>query len=190
MFSKERQAIDGLFKHIREVAEQSGPREPQAEALIEHHMERIPGAAYYLAQVVLVQRQALLKAEERFAELERQRGAAPAGPAPRPQAAAPQGAAGVQPPLQPRQSGFLEGAAQTALGVGGGILMAGAATELARGIFGGADYSAGDLFDAHSAGYKEALADLDTYDAGYEDAAYDLGDDLSGADLDFGFDDW
>ena len=182
MFTKERQAIDGWFKHIREVAEGSGPREPQAEALIQHHMERIPGAAYYLAQVVLVQRQAMLKAEERLAELERQRGAAPGSFAPRPQAAAPQS--------QPRQPGFLESAAQTALGVGGGVLLAGAATELAQGIFGGGDVSAGDLFDAHSAGYEEALEDVDTYEAGYEDAAFDLGDDLSGGDLDFGWDDW
>ena len=146
-------------------------------------MERILGAAYYLAQVVLVQRQALLKAEERLAELERQRRAAPARSAPRPQVAAPR-------PQQPRQPGFLEGAAQTALGVGGGILMASAATELARGIFGGAGYSAGDLFDAHSTGYEEALKDTGTYEAGCEDAAFDLGEDLSGADLDFSSDDW
>ena len=182
MFSKERQAIVGLFKHIREVADRSGPREPQAQALIEHHMERIPGAAYYLAQVILVQRQALLKAEERLAELERQRGAAPGSLAPRPQAAAPQ--------PQPRRPRFLESAAQTAVGVGGGILLAGAATELARGIFGGGDVSAGDLFDAHSVGYEEALEDIGTYEAGYDDAALDLGDDLSGGDLDFDFDDW
>ena len=167
MFTKERQAIDGLFKHIREVAERSGPREPQAEALVQHHMERIPGAAYYLAQVVLVQRQALLKAEERLAELERQRGAAPGSLGPRPQAAAPQ--------TQPRRPGFLESAAQTAVGVGGGILLAGAATELARGIFGGGDVSAGDLFDAHSVGYEEALEDVGIYEVGYEDAAFDLG---------------
>jgi hypothetical protein len=151
-------------------------------------MERIPGAAYYLAQVVLVQRQALLKAEERLAELERQRGAAPGSLAPRPQATAPQAA--TPRPLQPRRPGFLESAAQTAVGVGGGILMAGAAMELARGIFGGGDASAADLFDAHSAGYEEALEDVGTYEAGYDDAALDLGDDLSGGDLDFDFDDW
>lgn len=184
MFSKEREAIDGLFKHIRQVAERSEPREPQAEALIEHHLERIPGAAYYMAQTILVQRHALLKAEERIAELEQQRGAASSRSVRRPHATAP------QPPPQPRQPGFLEGAAQTALGVGGGILMASAATELARGIFGGDDYTAADLFDAHDAGYEEALEDVGTYAAGYEDAFSDLGDDLSEADLDFDFDDW
>jgi hypothetical protein len=73
--------------------------------------------------------------------------------------------------------------------VGGGIVLAGAATELARGIFGGGDFAAADLFDAHCAGYEEALEDVGAYEAGYDDAVFDLGDDLSGGDLDFGWDD-
>ena len=65
----------------------------------------------------------------------------------------------------------MAGAAQTALGIGGGILLADAGMAL----FDDLDY--GDA--------------VDTYDEGYEDAASEIDDfDLGDAVGDFGFDDW
>lgn len=84
MNAQEKQLIDALFQKLRQTAAQSGPRDPQAEVPVSQHVNNLPGAAYYMAQAIVVQRQALKQAEARIAELERQRSGAfmPQRPAP------------------------------------------------------------------------------------------------------------
>lgn len=176
---EEKQLIDALFRKLSQAAAQSGPRDVEAETLITQHVQRIPGAAYYMAQTIIIQRQALKQAEAQFAQLQQRAGGS--------------GFLSRQPTQMPQQPmpqqsgsgcGFLAGAAQTALGVAGGVLLADAATNLFDGIFGGG-YSATDLFEAYDAGAEDLLADDAIYEAGYEEALSGVGDDaLSGGFFD------
>lgn len=132
----DRQAISGLFDRLAQVAQQGDARDPEAERYITDLAARQPGAAYYLSQTVLVQEQALNGAQARIEQLQaelaqaqtpggflsRLFGGSGAQPASRMQA--------VQ---QPAQGGFMAGAAQTAMGVAGGVLLGNAiAGMLAR----------------------------------------------------------
>ncbi|HYH23663.1 MAG TPA: DUF2076 domain-containing protein [Azospirillum sp.] len=70
MTPEERTLIEDLFRRLRQSETQ--PREPEAERLIRDSLQAQPGAAYYLAQSVLVQQHALTAAQQRIKELERQ----------------------------------------------------------------------------------------------------------------------
>lgn len=59
MNQQDRQAIDAIFQRIGDVERQGTPRDPEAEQLIAEHLRANPAAAYYLAQTVVVQDQAL-----------------------------------------------------------------------------------------------------------------------------------
>ncbi|WP_172329419.1 DUF2076 domain-containing protein [Mangrovicoccus sp. HB161399] len=138
MDTSDRQAISGLFDKLAEVERQAPSRDAEAERFIGDAISRQPGAPYYMAQTVVVQEHALTAAQARIEQLEadlaeaRQRpqggggflsglfgGQAPRRAAPMRQAV-PQGAPG----------GFLAGAAQTAMGVAGGMLVANAVSGL------------------------------------------------------------
>lgn len=81
MSPDERRMISDLFDRVREA--ERNPRDRDAEALIAQRAREAPNAAYTLAQVVLVQEQALGAAQRRIEELEDQlREAERAGPAP------------------------------------------------------------------------------------------------------------
>lgn len=114
----DREAIDGLFRRLEEAERKSGPRDPQAEAFIRQKIAAQPAAPYYLAQTVVVQQAALKEAERRIEELEGR------GPARR----GPWDNGPVHNDRRQNQSfgqggGFLAGAAQTALGVAGGMVL-------------------------------------------------------------------
>jgi len=170
MNTQEKQLIDLLFSKLQQTATQPGSRDIQAESHIIQLMKRIPGAGYYMAQAIIIQQQALKHAEAKITQLEQQAGTSqgflpsqPSTPTSRTQPRPPN--------AQPQGGGFLAGAAQTALGIGGGILLADAGMA---------------LFD--DLDYDDAV---DTYDEGYGDAASDIDDfDLGDAVDDFGFDDW
>ncbi len=158
MNEQERGMIEGLFQRLQQAETQSGPRDHDAEALIGNLMARQPSAPYLLAQVVLVQEQGLRNLQTRVEELERQRAERPQDsggflgglfgggqPEPDPQPAMrkssgwsnnklpTRGTAAMQQPgtSQAAQgSGFMAGAMQTALGVGGGVLLANAVSGL------------------------------------------------------------
>ena len=111
MNTQERQIIDDLFDKLRQVEQQSGPREPNAEAHIRSRIERQPGAPYYMAQTIVMQEQALQNAQARIAELEDELARRPAGggflsglfgggsqPQPRPPQRQPDNMQGVAPP--------------------------------------------------------------------------------------------
>lgn len=129
---EDRQAIEGLFERLNDVVDKNPDRDPDAVALIEQRISQAPVAPYYMAQTILVQEHALSVAQDRIAELEAQLAQRRAGgglfgglfgggqaPAPR---SAPQRDAPM-PGQSGQQGGFLAGAAQTALGVTGGVLL-------------------------------------------------------------------
>jgi len=146
MNTQERQIIDDLFDKLREAGRQSGHREPLAEARIRARIEAQPAAPYYMAQTIVMQEQALQNAQARLEELERELASGPAnrgflssllgagqsqarsdslqGYAPRTlNAPSRRGAPGPDMAAQPGRGGFLAGAAQTAMGVAGGMLL-------------------------------------------------------------------
>lgn len=145
----DKQAIEGLFGKLAQVERQSGHRDSEAEQFISGQIARQPGAPYFMAQTIVVQEHALNSAQSRIKELEyqlqsarqsaaqgggflsRMFGGATQAPAPaqpqrmaQPQARPMGGGMGGSPfQNQPQGGGFLAGAAQTAMGVAGGMLI-------------------------------------------------------------------
>lgn len=162
MKAEERDLILGLFDRVAATSTQENDRE--AEQLIREEIARNPNAAYVLVQSVLVQEEALRRADERIKQLENARvqamaepssrsflGAGPAldgGSVPttgrRQRAEAPPSLAGTD-DARRQNSGwssgsFLSNALSTAGGVAGGMLLA----DSIRGLFGGSE--SGSLF--------------------------------------------
>jgi hypothetical protein len=138
MDQNERRIIDDLFARLGEAERRAGPRDAEAEGLIGRHLRDQPAAPYYMAQAIVVQQEALSNAQARIEQLERELTERPAG-----------GGflgglfGGEREPAQPRQrgqgpwaqpygrgGGFLAGAAQTAMGVAGGVLIGNALADL------------------------------------------------------------
>src|SRR5215470_6913437 len=141
MTPQEQQLIESLFQRLSQSAPQSGPRDPQAEALIDQRVQSLPGAAYYMTQTLLVQERALQQAEARLAGQPQQSSFLPPDTGPRqqyPYAAAPSygSPAGYQQQGGGGVGSFLAGAGKIALGVVGGVLVADAAMGLAHDVFG------------------------------------------------------
>ena len=183
MDHNDRQAIEGLFGKLGHAAQAQPQRDPEAEALIANLMARNPGAAYYLAQTVIMQEQALNATEAQMQQAQRQ--PEPQGglfgrlfggsqPQPQPRAVAPrpvqpqahgqqQAAQGAGPWNSGRPSGgggFMAGAAQTAMGVAGGVLLGNAI----GGMFAG---------PAEASEMEQEPARED--EAGYDDGGFDDG---------------
>ena len=173
MDQQDQQAIEELFRHLYQTAAQAGPRDGAAEALIERKVRQgPPGLLYQMAQTLAAQQYTLNQLRSELASHQRQSGA-PAGFAP-PQGTGYRQAYGQPAYQQPgwqqpgRQGGgFLAGAGQLALGIGGGILGA----EVLTSIFDGA----GDLFGGdrdereYADGYQDGFAAGD--DRGQDDRA-------------------
>ena len=168
---EDRRAIEGLFSRVADVERQNPNRDADAEQLIDRAIVHQPSAPYYLAQTVLVQEHALEVAERRISELEEQVARRdqdrPRGPWDRNSRDDRQDRGGFG------AGGFLAGAAQTAMGVAGGVLLGSAIGSL----FGGGS--------AHAAEGGQQGAD----NADQGNAANDGGHDDSGND-DFGGDDF
>lgn len=180
---QERDAIDDLFDRIEAAARKSPPREAEAEALIQQRLRDYPPSPYYMAQTILVQEQALRTARERIEELEAKQqpsggflgglfgGDEPARPARR--ARGPWDQGGDRDIGRGQGGGFLAGAAQTAMGVTGGLLLGSAIA----GMLGG---------DAHASEYQAdqpqepAVDDTDDGDSDYggDDDGFDIGGDF------------
>lgn len=169
---QDQQAINGLFDRIEDVARKSPPRDRDAEALIQQRLREYPPAPYYMAQTILVQEQALRQAQERIEQLEASQ--RPSGgflgglfggddePRRRPNRG--RGPWGQR--QEEQGGGFLAGAAQTAMGVAGGMLLGSAIAGMLTG-------------GAHAQDYGGVDDDQDV-DAG--------GDDFDGGDFDIGGD--
>lgn len=122
---EDERAIEDLFDRLDRVERNSGPRDVEAEALIRQKLAQNPAAAYYMAQTIIVQEAALREQQARLAELEEQAGRGRGfldsifgedTPQREPQRR-------PGPWDRPAGGGFLAGAAQTALGVTGGLLL-------------------------------------------------------------------
>lgn len=179
---EDERAIDNLFERLRNVERNSAPRDVEAERLIRQRLAENPAAAYYMAQTVIVQEAALREAQQRIEALEARQGqggflgsvfgndrpapveASRRGPWDR-------GGYGAEDygRRRPGNGGFLAGAAQTALGVTGGMLLGSALAGLFTG-------------DAHAAG-PEAPIEPDADDAGLGDGGGDWGDFDIGGDF-------
>lgn len=144
--------IDDLFDRIEDVARHTAPRDADAEAQIQQRLRQFPAAPYYLAQTVVVQEQALRAAQTRIAELEAQR---PRGP---------WDATASSRDYRAGQGGLLAGAAQTALGVAGGLVL----VETIGGLFSSSPQAAEtDDGDAGVAGGDD-----------FDDGGFDIGGDF------------
>jgi hypothetical protein len=157
MQENERQLIDKLFGQLGEAARQTTNRDPEADRYIRQLVQRQPELLYNMVQTLILQQKALQNAKARIESLQRDKGAQQA-PAP----------AQLQKPSQ--GSSFLAGAAETAVGVAGGMFLADAV---------------GSIFDSVDLDVAADAVD-DAYEAGLEDAA-DLDDDFGFDDLDFDF---
>ena len=190
MDRNDRQAIEDLFDKLATVERQSPPRDGESEAFIRDKVARQPGAPYYMAQTIVVQEQALAAAEARLAELEAQ--AAETRPAngsffgslfgdrsqpARSTGSVPRVGSANREAMQAQQrggGGFLAGAAQTAMGVTGGLLLANAIA----GMLGGNDAKAAepaadtDTEEPQMTGTEEPQ----TEEADFDDGGADLGD--------------
>lgn len=190
MDTQDRRAIEELFAKLDAVARRTGPRDPEAEAFIHSRVAAQPGAPYYMAQTIVVQEQALEQAKRRIDELEKaeqQEGgllsglfggrnrAADQRPARR-EAVAP------QPWGNQRGGGFLSGAAQTAVGVAGGLLLGNLLMGTMFGNAAAASQPADTNTDNTDAGADSADADQE-FDTASADSDFDGGADFGGGDF-------
>lgn len=180
---EDRRAIEGLFDRLVEAERRAPQRDREAEALIASEITRQPAAPYYLAQTVIVQQQALEDASVRIEQLERQlrerqeRGLFDGGR----QSAADQQRDRRPSPwdrpqdvgYQRRGGGFLEGAAQTALGVAGGVLLGNAIGSL----FGAGEAHAAEA-NSQDAGGDAANTGSDSDWIGSDGGDFDVGGDF------------
>jgi hypothetical protein len=181
---QDQQAIEELFQYLNRAVAQAGPRDASADALIQRNVRQGPqGLLYQMAQTLVAQQHTINELRSRLAAGQGQ-GGAPAGFAP-PRGGGYQpgyGPPGYQQPGAYQQQGwqqpgrpgggFLAGAGQLALGIGGGILGA----EVLTSIFDGA----GSMFDGNR--------DQQYYDDGYQ-AGFDAGDGARDPGQDQGADD-
>jgi hypothetical protein len=152
MDRNEQQIIDDLFNKLEQVESKSPPRDEQAEQHIQHYLSRQPAAPYYMAQTIVVQEQALETAQARIRQLEENRqttgggflgGLFGSGAETRSQSrtrvstSSDRGLASYQ---RERGGGFLAGAAQTAMGVAGGVLLG----NMIAGMFSGEEAAAAE----------------------------------------------
>jgi hypothetical protein len=169
MDHQDRQAIEQLFGKIAQVEGQAGAPDAPAADFIRSQINRQPNAPYYMAQTIVVQEQALSAAQGRIQQLEQELASRPAGgggflsglfgggqarpqqhPSYHPQQPYPQPMQG----MAPRGGGFLAGAAQTAMGVAGGVLLG----NMIADAFGGGDEA--KAADAGQAEPQQAAAEV------------------------------
>jgi len=176
---QDQQAIDDLFQHLNQAAAQAGPPDAEADARIRQHIKQgSPALVYQMAQALVGQQAALRQLRAQVADLQQQlnRGGRPAGFAQPGWPGGQQGYGGYGAPYQQQPygyqrsgGGFLAGAGQIALGVGGGILAAEALSDLfsGDGLFGGdRDYNDDRAFDQ---GYEDGRQDQERYDDNRQD---------------------
>lgn len=201
MDANEQRLISGLFGRMREM--QGIDKDPAAADLIANEVHANPDAPYLLTQSVLVQEQALQKADERIKALEAQvqelRAGASAAPASVPQAGAVPSAGRGRPMGAPHQmqtgaaaaanenrnteqqargGGFMAQAMTTAAGVAGGMLLASGISSL---FSGSSAEASGDTSGAQTAeatpseapAAEPASADAQGEDPALQDAMHD-----------------
>ena len=166
---QDRDAIDGLFERLEEAERRGGPRDADAEALIRQKIARQPAAPYYLAQTVVVQQEALKEAERRIRELEGHSR----------QLDDRRGPWDREPTYDDRRQvgggfgggGFLAGAAQTALGVAGGMMLG----SLIGSIFSTGAANASEFGQGNSDNGSDQSGDAGAEAGGFDSGGFDDG---------------
>lgn len=195
MTPEERRVIEDLFQKLAEIDRRTGLREPEADALIAQLANRQPGATYYMAQAIVAQERALEAAQARIQDLEERARAPqgsggflsgifgmPTGGTPSRNmgqresrslsaTGGPWGSSGGYGQFPGRGgSGFLGGAAQTAMGVAGGVVLGSFLADMLTPDAAMAGDASGDDFggegDAGLAGIQEPVEAPDTGDMG------------------------
>jgi hypothetical protein len=176
----DRDAIDGLFERLAEAERRAPDRDAEAEALIRQKFSHQPAAAYYLAQTVVVQHAALEEAERKIADLEAQVGRGGNAVSQRNR-----GPWDRQPEPQYGGGGFLAGAAQTALGVAGGVLLGSMIGSIfSAGSANAAEAPQDNTDNGNDAGDNGGADGLDGADAGgfdgggFDGGGFDMGGDF------------
>ena len=178
MNRQDQRAIDDLYARLENVETETGRRDADAEASSGERIVAQPSAPYYMAQTIIVQNQALEAAQKRIDALEGTRDEEPGlfgglfgggrsrGSVPR--------SGRRQPAYEPAAGGgFLAGAAQTAMGVAGGVLLG----NMLAGAFFGNSAEAGESDNADP-GAVDANAD--------DSSEVDGGGDFGSGDFDAG----
>jgi len=165
MDHNDRDAIEQLFDRIARVAQRSGPRDRGAEALINAKISERPAAPYYMAQTIIMQEKALNDAQARIEELEGGHYDRRGQPGPW-ERAAPQMGGG----------GFLANAAQTAMGVAGGVLLGNMLADWLTPDQAVAHEAQQDLHGGGDHGGDDGGIDLADADAGGGFGDFDIGD--------------
>jgi hypothetical protein len=199
MNQQDQQAIDELFRYLYQATQRAGTRDAAAEELIQRYVKQAPpGLLYQMAQTLVAQQHTVNELRSQLTAYQRQ-GGAPAGFG-QPQGGGygsgygqPQYQQGYQQGgwQQGRQGGgFLAGAGQLALGIGGGILGA----EVLTSIFDGGSLFGDDR--QYDDGYQAGFAAGDDYGdqggggdpGGYDDGGggYDDGGGYDGGGFDDG----
>lgn len=142
MRPEDQNAIEDLFERLRKLDRNSGARDPLAEQLIRQRLAEQPEAAYYMAQTIIVQEAALRDLQGKL-EATESRDSNRRTPAfdPTRERRGPWDRG----PDRDDRPGFLAGAAQTALGVTGGLLLGSAIAGLFTGGAEAADQPPEDL---------------------------------------------
>ena len=180
MDTQDRAAIEDLFRKLAEVERRSAPRDPEAEAFIRSRIAAQPGAPYYMAQTIVAQEQALLEAQRRMealeARVERPSGGfldGLFGGRPRSSGDAGRPASEYAGPWSGGRGmggGFLAGAAQTAMGVAGGVVLGNMLADWLT-----PDEAAAANLEGDGA-FGAGAADQQAADTGGFDADFDAGD--------------
>ena len=189
MNQQDKQAIDELFRYLYRTAQQAGPRDADAEALIQRLVKQAPpGLIYQMAQTLVAQQATIRQLRARL----QAGGGSPAGFGQARAGYAQPGYSGYgqpgqyqpgygyQQPYQGRSGGFLAGAGQLALGIGGGIIGAEILTDIFSSVGGMFDGARGDE-RAYEDGYQQGFAAGDDYEN--RDDYQDQGDDGGGGDF-------
>ncbi len=167
---KDREAIEGLFWRLNDVEAKAPQRDREAEDLIRRAIADQPAAPYYMAQTILVQESALKMAEQKIADLERRLSDRGRVPSTR------RGYDGPEAERFGGGGGFLAGAAQTAMGVAGGVLLGSAIASM---------FGAGAAQASEWGGQDAGAGEPSESDAPLDDQAADDGGDFDGGG-DFG----
>ena len=157
MNQNDKAMIDKLFEQLGKAAEQTTNRDPGADTYIRQRVQQQPDLMYNMVQTLILQQKALQNAKTQLDNLQRQDGGK-------------QAPALAQTETPSQGQSFLAGAAETTVGVAGGIFLADAV---------------GSIFDSVDYDVAADAAD-DAYEAGLEDGV-ELDDDFGFDDLDFDF---
>ncbi|GGI21632.1 DUF2076 domain-containing protein [Oxalicibacterium faecigallinarum] len=212
MNQQDRQAIDALFQRIGDVERQGASRDPEAEQLIAEHLRANPAAAYYLAQTVIVQDQALKNGRQEDGITPPHGDTLSAAGTPlrgnplnntaqntatsdgfgqgfgrsAPNYAPQQPAMSTQFGNSAQGGGFLAGAAQTAMGVAGGMMLG----SMLGGMFGAGNAHAAEAGKDQASNTDSTAAsdqgsgagEADAGGGGFFDGLFGGGDDGGGFD--------